>query len=87
MVCNKVTFLYIYDTFHCSKHSESRLCWPHLIPFKPPNLIQVANLWTTLDSIKIQLRTITCANVQFRVQRHVVKLDSWYINLLMNRAL
>jgi hypothetical protein len=41
----------------------------------------------TLDSMKIELCTVSCANVQFRVQRQVVELDSWYITMSMKRDL
>jgi len=35
--------------------------------------------------MKIELRTITCANVQFRVQRQLVDLESRHVTLSMNR--
>lgn len=38
-----------------------------------------ANLWKPLDTMKIELWTITCATVQFRVLRQVVELESNYL--------
>lgn len=40
---------------------------------KPPNL---ANLWKTLDTTKVEMCSIICANAQFRKQRKVVELES-----------
>jgi hypothetical protein len=57
------------------------------VPFKAAELIQVANLWKPLNTKKIELYGITCANVQFRVQKQVVRLESRYITLSMNREL
>lgn len=51
---------------------------------KPLNLIQVANLRKSLDTMKIELSTITRANVLFRAQRQVVELESSYVNLSMS---
>lgn len=55
--------------------------WQTLVPFNTDRLIQVANLWTALDTMKIKLYSITCVNVQFREKRKVVVLDSRYIKL------
>jgi hypothetical protein len=38
----------------------------------------VANIWKPLDTVKIELLTITCPLVHFRVQRQVVQLGSRY---------
>jgi hypothetical protein len=58
-----------------------------LVPFKAAQIIQVANLWKAVNPVKIELRTVTCASVQFRVQRHVVLLESRYTTPSVNRAL
>jgi len=48
---------------------------PPLVTFIDVQLIQVVNLLKPLDAIKIELWAITCADVQFRVQKHVVELE------------
>jgi len=64
---------------------NNRLCSPSLIPFKPPNFKQVANLWNPLNTMTIELCNITWENVQFSAQRQVVELESRYITLSLNR--
>jgi hypothetical protein len=51
---------------------------PPLVTFIDVQLIQVVNLLKPLDTIKIELWTITCADVQFRMQRPVVELEHRY---------
>jgi len=38
----------------------------------------VVNLLNPLDTIKIELWSVSCADVQFRVQRQVVELEHRY---------
>ena len=40
--------------------------------------MQVDNIWKSLDTMKIELRPITCPHVLFIVQRQVVQLGSRY---------
>jgi hypothetical protein len=54
---------------------------------KTAQLIQVANLRKPLDTVKSEICPLTCAKVQFRVQRLVVELESRYVTLSMNRDL
>jgi len=51
------------------------VCWPLLVLFKADQIIQVANLWTTHDSMEIYLCTNTCLNIQFRTQRYVGRFE------------
>ena len=53
----------------------------HCFHSKPPNFKQVANLWNPLNTMTIELCSITWASVQ----RQVVELESRYITLSMNR--
>jgi hypothetical protein len=39
-----------------------------LFPFEAALVMQVGNLREPLDTVKIEVCTITCGNVQFRVQ-------------------
>lgn len=60
-------------------YSETCLCWPPFVLFKVAQLIRAANLGKQLDTMKIELCTITCASVHFRVHRQAVVLESRYI--------
>jgi len=51
---------------------------PPLVTFIDVQLLQVVNLLKPFDTIKIELRTIACADVQFRVQRQVVEFEHRY---------
>jgi len=51
---------------------------PPSVTFVDFQLIQVVNLLKPLDTIKIELWAVTCADVQFRVQRQVVELEHRY---------
>ena len=50
-----------------------------LLPLKAAHLLQVVNLWKPNDTMKIEMCTMTCANVEFIVQRKVVELASRYV--------
>ena len=50
---------------------------------KPPTVYRW-QLYGIRYMMETELCTITCANVYFRVQRRVVKLESWHLALLMN---
>lgn len=55
-----------------------------MVPFKATQLTHMANLWKPLDTMETELCTITCANVQFTMQRQVVKFNSRYRTLSIN---
>jgi hypothetical protein len=50
-------------------------------------MIRVANFWKPLDTMKIKPCPLTCANVQLRLQRQVVELESRCVTLPMKRYL
>ena len=50
---------------------ETRLCRPHLVPFKAVHLIQVANLRYPLDPMKTELFTIQSAETIAQVGEQV----------------
>lgn len=56
--------------------SKTRPYWQLLAPFKAAQVIQIAILWKTVTIMKTEMCTITCANVQFKVQRQVVEAVS-----------
>ena len=47
-------------------------------------IIQMVNLWKMLDAINIIICSITCVNMQFRVQRQMVQCENSYTNLSLN---
>lgn len=48
-------------------YNEARLCWPPLVSFKAAQLVQVANLWTPLGSMKIDLCTYHQCKCTFQI--------------------
>jgi hypothetical protein len=50
-------------------------------------MTRVANFWKPLDTLKIKMCLMACANVQFRVQGQVVELESRYVTLSIKRVL
>ena len=59
-------------------YSETNLCWPPSVQSKGGQLIQAANTWKPLDTMKIELCTITSAEAGGQIGRQVH-------NLVMNR--
>ena len=68
-------------------NNKWKLCWPHFVPFRTAQVVRVASLWKTLDTIKIELCTVTCAKSQFTEQRQLVELKIRCITLAMNTDL
>jgi len=68
------------------KESET-LYRPHLVPFKYAQHIRGAKVWKTLAIIKIKLCAMTGSDVQFRKQRQVGQLESWYFNSISEPGL
>ena len=54
---------------------------------QPPNLHGGANFWKPLGTMRTEFGAVTCADVQFRVQRQAVQLESMYITLSVSRDL
>jgi hypothetical protein len=50
-------------------------------------MTRAANFWKPLDTVKIKMCLMACANVQFRVQGHLVEFESRYVTLSIKRAL
>jgi hypothetical protein len=49
--------------------------------------MHLANLWKPQNTIGTELCIVTYVNIQCKVQRQVVELESRYITLPMNRTL
>lgn len=64
-----------------SVYSETCVCWPPLAPFRAAQISQVVKLQKPLDTVKIELHSIPCAHVQFRVHSQTVELESRYCTL------
>ena len=57
---------------YVTQYSESCPCGTATVQFKAAKLIPVTKLWKPFDVTKVELYTITCADVRFRLQR-----DRW----------
>jgi len=65
-------------------YSETSLCFAPFGSIQTAQMTRVANFWKPLDTMKIKLCALSCANVQFRLQ---VELESWCVTLSMKRYL
>ena len=83
----KSTFSFTYNQYilcfdHPKPHTVKSVYVGHLLfHLKPPNL------WKPLDTMRIKMCLITLANVQVRIQRQVVRLESMYITLSIKKGI
>jgi len=68
-------------------YSETSLCFAPFGSIQVAQMTRVANFSKPLDTMKIKLCPLTCANVQFRLQGQVAELESRCVTLPMKRYL
>jgi hypothetical protein len=62
-------------------YSENQFVFAPFGSIQAAKMTRVAKFWKQLGTMKIKLWSITCANVQFRLQGQVVKLENRYLTL------